>query len=231
MPAPSVTRQWVDDLPPDTLFRCGDAPGQKHERFDALRRMASGRLAPLEHVAPDIYYKRVRPRRSHTVEFSKNELARALGWVAGPGVGLAGLWAHNKFGWTTQWPACYMVTSLRATPPANCSIDHIRWHHSTAMHRRSLNWAEVSFVEAVRQFPDDEDFPWNYVLWMIRNEHPLGRMPPDITLRPEAIEAVIDLEQPSAVEVKVRELDLRLRQKPYRTRLSEACTALRERNP
>ncbi len=220
------THGWVKALSSDTLFRAVDAPGHTSRRSEALHTLSRGSEPLLERISAGIYWKRLEQNVDCTIGFSTQCLTQALGWMAGTGGGLAGLTALRAFGWATQLPTTYRVKSLREEPVSS-SISHISWMHSSAEHRRSLTWEEVSLIEAVTQWLGSEDYAWNEVLKSLGANTRLGRMPKHVTLRPAAIEAVVNHEEPSDLERLCRSLgDTSIA--PLEVRLTEACAALRE---
>ncbi len=220
-------RSWVQQLEADTLFRADDVPGKPEPRTELLHKLSRGSEPLLERVSSGIYWKRLRPNAYCTIGASTRCLSQALGWIAGPGGGLAGSTALRAFGWTTQIPAVYRITALR-TEPVDSSITHLRWEYSSAKHRLNLTWEEVSLIEAVKQWLGSDDFSWEYILMCLSLDIRVGRMPTHMTLRPDAIEAVIDREEPRHLEQKLRSLGP-ISLAPLDERLADVCAALRAR--
>ncbi len=230
MTAIRETRQWVYELPPDTLFWSKDAPGEPALRNQVLYRLSKGYEPMLEHISRGLYWKRVVPKPSGIIESSPTkQWLRALCWAAGDGGGLAGWIALNKFGWTTQSPCIRQVATLKPKPP-KISIMNIEWEFSAAnRHRRGLTWGEVSLLEAVRWWEPNDDYPWEYVLWSVYSHEAWFRLPRTLTLRADAFEAAIPFEQPTAFEGRLesmgwpRDPD----DPPFAVRLREMAGALR----
>ncbi len=231
MRAISDTREWVDGLPSDTLFRIGDVPGEAPLRNQVLSRVAKGDTPVLEHVTRGIYYKRSQPHPGCTVQGSRTAWRKALCWAAGNGGGLAGWLALNAHGWTTQVPSRLSVATLKRKPPT-IFAPHTQWLINSLWHRQELTWGEVSLIEAVKQWLPQDDYPWEFVLQSLYERAPWdansgGRMPRDTVLRADALADAIAFEEPNPVEALCYKLSDRNSGPPLDVRLTETVGALR----
>lgn len=223
-----VTRRWVYDLPPDTLFWSAEAPGEPPIRNEVLSKLTHGDKPMLERVAFGLYYKRLQPNKNSTIELSPAKLwITALGWLAGDGGGLANLIALNRFQWTAQSPCTYAVATLKRRPPTT-SIAPAEWVYRNTPHRSGLTWGEVSLLEAVRMWLPGYKFPWEYVIASVYDGFFLYRFPQDIVIRSDAFAAAIPHEKPTRLEARCWSIPNHNNSgPPYDIRLQEVAGALR----
>ena len=169
-------RLWVAALPPYSFFRLEDVPAaSRSETATALSRLASrGEL--VERVAQGFYV------RLGDLPFW-NYPAAAVAY-GGPGAGYANGTALRKFGWAWQAPGKAQIAVLGRAP--RVSIRGCRFVARTNQARRSLNWAEVSLLEAIRAGRFLE-FQWDEVVDRFRRRTALRAFGFPISVRPDAL--------------------------------------------
>ena len=232
MPTKSVSRQWIEDLPPRALFETKEVPGSSATVQSMLSRMAADpKGSGIQRVGHGLYFKRQRPTAS--IDFSCLDVMRAAFRLAGPGAGMADSTGLNQLYWVWQVPnAIYLMTAADALPSTPL-LQGVRWKLlPDAKHRLELSSAECSLLEAVRHSGWVER-KWDDLLneIMTRPERRFWSTLKGLggELRPDALRAAAPLEKVTYLELRNIERGAKDLQKPLKERIEDVAAAIEAR--
>ncbi len=224
--ARSEALQWIYDLPPRSLFRGGDVPGDTQRRYEILSRLCAAPEPVLERIARGFYFKRGRPG-GLGIEYTHRQCLEAVCAITEPGGGPAEATALNLLGWSLQQPARYIMSTCASEPPRTTPMRFVEWRCDAPKHRRDLTWAEVALIEgAQRWFTDDT--AWDDALVSISDRSAFRRMPDGVGIHPDRLEEAARFERPTDLETHLRSaMGSRSSLPPLDVRLQEMVNACR----
>jgi len=231
MPIKSVSRQWIENLAPRSLFEPNEVPGSSATVQSMLSRMAADPDASgIQRVHYGLYFKQ---KDLWPIDYSYIDVMRAAFRVAGQGAGMAGCTGLHQLYWVWQVPnAVYLMTAADSLPSTPL-LPWIRWEQlPDAKHRLELSGAECSLLEAVRQSGKVER-KWDDLLdeIMTRPERQFWRTLKGLggELRPDALRAAAPLEMLTDGERWSIEHGAKDLKKPLKERIEDVATAIEAR--
>lgn len=144
---------WVAARPSRSFFTTRDVPGSVRAVESSLSRLA-GSTGPIQRVRQGLYWKRPLKTRFGTARPDPTDAAFA---VAGPGAGLAGASAANALGLSTQVTRQPTIAVVGRPPKG---LHGVRFTSRSNPQRIVLSPLEVTFLEALRDFPDHSELTW-----------------------------------------------------------------------
>lgn len=148
-----AVRRWVDEAPSESVLDARKAPdAPSNATRVALSKIASDPESPVSFVRRHIYWKGGFPKNQWDEGFAAEPvdfLAAALA-VAGPGSGLAGYSAAQRFGWTHEMLVAPEIAVVGCPPRGFEEQVLIRSRANTA--RKELSESEVALLEATIGF-------------------------------------------------------------------------------
>lgn len=201
----AALREWIDSLAGQSFFFTDEIPGWDASLRSTLARIAADPEHPLERVSRGFYCKRWHQDwpQDYQIDFVDPHLGSIH--FAGQGAGPANWQALNLVGWTAQHPWRNDFCSL-ARPPRS-PWGHTRFVQRSNGRRSELTWAEVTLLEALRNF-DQSDIGWDHAAAMIASGDYLGRLRYDAEVESERLSwaAAGELRQPFAFHERTADL-------------------------
>ena len=205
---------WVLARPERSWFRAGDIPVSSPSLAAKVlcEMTASGQA--IERVAKGIYWRRGCDPMTSLMAADQSFLAVAC---FGPGTGFAEGTAVHRLGWTWNPPLRSVVSVAGRVP--GCSLVGVRFVARQNRSRESLNWGEITLIEAVRfaefarprlkSWDQDTEAGLSTVAWRDalsaieggRVQKLLGK---DALLRPQAIAETVTAEPRTSREFRRR---------------------------
>ena len=188
--AASAVRVWVTALPYWSVFRLSEVPGDRAIAAKTLSEIARSDPA-VERITKGCYV-RGDPARAFA-----DGLVYRLGPVAlafaGPGSGYADASAVNKVAWNWHPPLDHAIAVVGRAPRA--VLSHCRFKARSNVERRSLNWAEVTMLEAARGFPQSSACTWDRAVHLAAAGVSVGKLGPGAAVRAHEVLRVGRLER------------------------------------
>ena len=188
--AAAAVRAWVTALPYWSVFRLSDVPGDRGIAAKTLSEIARSDPA-VERVAKGCYM-RGDPARAFAGGLQYRPGPVALSF-AGPGSGYAEATAVNKVAWNWHPPLDHEIAVVGRAPRA--AFAHCRFKARSNTERRSLNWAEVTMLEAARGFQRSAACSWDRAVHLASSGVSLGKLGPGATVRAQEVLRVGRLER------------------------------------
>jgi len=139
-------REWVLDLPEDSLFWLSEVPAPPEIASVMLSRLArQGPCPPVQRLANGFYWRAW--YFSNGQAGLRDQRFTALVY-AGKGCGYADCTAVNAMGWSTQIPARVRIAVMRDLTPRDECVKYLLRRANPR--RLELDFGEVSVIEAVR---------------------------------------------------------------------------------
>ena len=175
----SLVRQWIDALPAPAFFKLSDIPHvSSNIAAKTMSELVTSRK-DLRREAHGCYVK----TGTNIVVLPAHAALR----YAGSGAGFAGQTALCEVGWGWQSPVLDQIAVVGRAP--RISWDGCRFMSRSNSARKSLNWVEVTLIEALRSGRFG-DLPWVDVLDMVRRAGAHPSMSASLSVRPDMVLAV-----------------------------------------
>lgn len=181
--ASAEARAWIEDLPAGAYFRSDALPVKASVAHNVLHRLMSEPLPIIGRAGRGVYWRQPPPAsRSYGVEpFVETDPTPVL---APAGSGYARFSALVKMGWCTQMPSrVHIAVPYRNLTPLKLFKDVAPvLHERSNKRRRSLNWNEVTVLEAALASGPADYHDWEQAMWAFAGEkhwmavgHPIRR--------------------------------------------------------
>ena len=195
----AIAREWIIDLRPNTWFWGKDVPVRPEIARPVLSRLCAAPDVNVRRFARGLYWRGY-PEGHQYHTFGPRHAIGAL-MLGGPGAGLWGWSALNRLGWTLQCPVKDNITVLGKPPEPLCTS--IVYHKSSNRRRASLNWTEVTILEALSWFRYTEE-PWHECLEHLTSGYSAVKLGWSLPVRASMLRWAAETEPEMTVEIEYK---------------------------
>lgn len=195
----ATAREWITALKPATWFWGREVPVRPEIARPVLSRLCDDKSVNVQRHARGLYWRGYpEGHQFHTFRPCYDIGALMLG---GPGAGLWGWSALNRLEWTLQCPVRDNITVLGRPPEPIAAC--IEYHSCSNDRRASLNWTEVTVLEALTWFRYTEE-PWHECLEHLRNGQSATKLGWKLPVRSSMLRWAAETERDMTVEIEYK---------------------------
>ena len=209
----AAAREWITGLKPGTWFWSRDIPVRPEIARPVLSRLCADESINIQKLARGLYWRGYpEGHQYHTFPPSYRIGGLMLG---GPGAGFWGWSALNMLEWTLQLPVKHNICVV-GRPPKPIAVE-LQYHTNSNDRRKSLNWTEVTVLEALSWFKYTEE-PWSECLEHLCNGQSANKLGWNLPVRPSLLRWAAEGENDVTVETlhKIDEIAAALPDPPKR---------------
>ena len=209
----AAAREWITGLKPGTWFWSRDIPVRPEIARPVLSRLCADESVGIQKFSRGLYWRGYPEGHEKHWDSPRSYIGGLM--LGGPGAGFWGWSALNMLGWTLQCPVKHNICVV-GRPPKPIAIE-LQYHTNSNDRRKSLNWTEVTVLEALSWFKYTEE-PWHECLERLTSGYSAIKLGWKSPVRASLLQWVAEAENDVTVETlhKIDEIAAMLPDPPKR---------------
>ena len=191
----AAAKEWIIGLKPGTWFWSRDIPVRPEIARPVLSRLCADESNGIQKFSRGLYWRGYPEGHKRHRNIPPSYISGLL--LGGPGAGFWGWSALNMLEWTLQMPVKHNICVV-GRPPKPIAIE-LQYHTNGNDRRKSLNWTEVTVLEALSWFRYTEE-PWHECLEHLRNGQSAIKLGWDLPVRSSMLRWAAETEKDLTVE-------------------------------
>ena len=191
----AAAKEWIIGLKPGTWFWSRDIPVRPEIARPVLSRLCADKSNGIQKFSRGLYWRGYPEGHKRHRNIPPSYISGLL--LGGPGAGFWGWSALNMLEWTLQMPVKHNICVV-GRPPKPIAIE-LQYHTNGNDRRKSLNWTEVTVLEALSWFRYTEE-PWHECLEHLCNGQSAIKLGWDLPVRSSMLRWAAETEKDLTVE-------------------------------